>query len=530
MKYILTTLLFAAAVLCRAQSGSSGTWIVEGDVKLHGEPVSGAGVRIDGPSLLKGATTDRSGHYQVQGSFPGSYTITVQKDGTGGARPRTVNVLPGSHDQHVDIELMAEAVVSGRVLDSEKRPVPNAKVLAWVKSSKNGDVSFLSRGFESTDDTGSYRIAELGEGRYFLIAVADVLRPRKRVVAAENSPAEKPRMGTRRFSFYPGTSSWENSASLELRFGEQREGLDIAFEKTAIYCMFANVSSPSAVTGTAQTASLAVYAPIGSTFLQVAQGPIREGEALEICGLPPGGYKAVARTYDTVSKKATAFAKTEFMIAKRDVDLGTLRPVVLTTLRGSVTVKDAPRESQLPVGVTVTLDVKNRPITFGENRSGRVERTGQFSIEGAFVDDYSLTVTGLPEGYYVQMAQQQGRDVLRNSLRTDGAELRVVLGADGAVVSGQAVDQKNQPVPDAIVALMAEGQESGLVQQCDQRGQFKFASGVRPGRYRVIALSGLLAGEEQETDAIKSQLVHAMTVDLAPRQQATLSLTVRAAR
>ncbi|MBI5281487.1 MAG: carboxypeptidase regulatory-like domain-containing protein [Candidatus Solibacter usitatus] len=497
---------------------------------LRGAPVSTAGVRATGTSLVPGATTDSAGHYQIRGSLPGNYRLTVEKDGTGGARPRSVNVLPGSHHQHVDIELLPEAILSGKVLDAEKRPVANSAVGAWVKSSKNGHVAFLQRGFSSSDDTGSYRIAELGEGHYYLIALAEPLRPRKRQPASENAAEAKPRIGPQRFSFYPNTTSWESSVSFGVGFGEQREGLDLVLGKTPTYCVFATVSPVAGQAASAQSANLVIYVPIGASFVQVAQGSIRQGEELEVCGLPPGAYSAVAKTFDAATKKATAFAKVEFVIVKRDVDLGTLHPIPGATLSGSIAVKDSSRESSLPSGIIVTLDLKSRPIAYGENRTGRVAESGHFSVEGAFVDDYGLIVSGLPDGYYVHQALQQGRDAWRGTVRPDGGDLQVVLGADGPVVSGQATDRKNQPVEDAIVALVPEGQEFGLVQQCDQRGQFRFSSGVRPGSYRIIALSGLLAGEEQNPDAIRAHLVHASTVDLAPRQQAVLAVTVRAAR
>lgn len=522
------TIVMAATLCGAAWAQSGGTapgWSIEGSVKSGDAAASGAVIRISGPSIVGGARTDASGHYRVAGQFPGTYLLTVLKDGTGGAKPKTVVVAAGTHAHGVDFALQDEAVLAGTVIDAAKRPLSGVNVMAWARTSKGGAPAFVTKGFTETDDRGAFRVEELGAGQYLLAAVLPPLKPVRRVQPA----AETESRGSLRYTFLPGTSEWAAGSPVAVNFGDKREGLSIAFGTVPVYCAAATVRVP-APQGVAPQVSLTISAPVAASFLQVARGPVTAGEPWWVCGLPAGAYKALAVAFDAQTKKTVAFGSVEFQIGKQNIDLGPLEAVAALSLEGAVRVGGAAREEPLPEGLGIHLDLKHRSIYYGENRDTRVDGSGQFRLSGAFADDYGLQVTGLPPGFYVKAAQQDGRDALRGAVRVGGGALSVTLGNDGPVLEGRTVGREDEPAGDTPVGLISA--ESGRVYwtQSDAGGRFRFESEIPPGRYTVVALSGLLAGEEEDLEVYRRLTSSGTEVELGAGARVDRSFRVRAAR
>ena len=106
-----------------------------------------------------------------------------------------------------------------------------------------------------------------------------------------------------------------------------------------------------------------------------------------------------------------------------------------------------------------------------------------------------------------------------------------MLGADGPAIAGNAVDKDNQPVHDAIVILTSKDAPPILIsQQSDQDGRFQFNSGLPPGDYKLAALTGLVDGEAQDPEFVKTNLSDATEVTLASKGSQSVTLTVHKIR
>lgn len=494
--------------------GKSREWSVEGTVKKGEATVAGAVIRIDGAALVNGATSDSTGHFQLKGAVPGMYTISVEKEGTGGATPKSVLVAPGGDLRGLDFLLQEEVVLAGRVVDSSRHPVKGATVMAWVKSSRNGVPSFLTKGFAETDDTGSFRIDELGEGRYLLVAVLAPVRPKPHGSRAGNQQTQPASQGIPRYGFFPTSSLWESASLIDVRYGDQREGLDLVLGQTSVYCASMAVRTPPGPNGTAQTATVNLFAPVAGTFLQLGRGPVKTDDELEFCGLPAGEYKAATVTFDAQTKKATGYGKVDFRIGKRDVELGPMTAAPAVRMGGSIRIAGAAAGESVPLGLVVTLELRNRPIYYGENRTARVDQVGRFSIEGAFPDDFGLSVSGLPQGYYLREATQDGRDVLRSFVRPGAGDLTLTLGKNGPVLNGRTLDRANQVAAGAAIGLIALESGTVYIARSDALGRFQFHNGLAPGKYTLVALGGLLAGEAEDPDTYRQQASKGVSLEL----------------
>ena len=250
------------------------------------------------------------------------------------------------------------------------------------------------------------------------------------------------------------------------------------------------------------------------------------GEEFEVCDLPPGSY-VVAILAVGKDKLARLVSRT-FTVTNRDVAVGELSVGPPDRLHGRVIVSDAPADSPLPE-VRIAVGPLNRPAPFaGEGSSGHANPKGEFSIENMFADDYSLQVTGLPRGFYVKSIFQSGRDVMNEPIRP-GGDVTITLSSDGPVVAGDALDSDDRPVPKAEVMLVPRDQSSGSIVSAiaDINGKFQMQSGIAPGEYSIVALSGIYEGEDQNPEFARDQMTRATRLHLDPRENKSVTLTVR---
>ncbi len=132
--------------------------------------------------------------------------------------------------------------------------------------------------------------------------------------------------------------------------------------------------------------------------------------------------------------KVTGFADSDLGIDKRDVGIGELFPLPTVRVHGNVVVENARPEDVPPPGLVVRLAVRGRPGFGRESLTGPVD-AGEFAIEGALAGEFGLRLVGLPKGYYIREATQQGRDVLKDGVQTGRGEIRIVLRADAKTTS-----------------------------------------------------------------------------------------------
>lgn len=165
---------------------STAIWMAAVDGGMHSPP---ARVRpdADGRFALAGAMR---GRYHLWGGSPAGWTVTAV---TAGGRDITLSALElvdrGVDD--VEIRLTSRTVgVSGRVLDTEGRPVSNASVVAfpadhgrWI----DGGLSIRGMRSSRSSPAGTFTLAGLPPGPYLVAAFADgalIGWPDRRVVEA----------------------------------------------------------------------------------------------------------------------------------------------------------------------------------------------------------------------------------------------------------------------------------------------------------------------------------------------------------
>jgi hypothetical protein len=226
-------LLTASALLC-----------VAGPIAGQGTPTepaktgSVAGVVIDGKSgdgvgkavvILRhdqgggiGAITNSEGKFTLRDVDPGTYVLTVERDGyvVGRGQSPTVDVQAGQTASDVKVTLLRTGAISGRILDADGDPISGVGVV--VSATRARKDSRSGRGYATTNDRGEYRVFQIAPGEYRVSAIYapknqfDGVRMQRpaRAGAATGSEAYPT-------VFYPGTVDARQAAVVKVEPGAE---------------------------------------------------------------------------------------------------------------------------------------------------------------------------------------------------------------------------------------------------------------------------------------------------------------------
>jgi protocatechuate 3,4-dioxygenase beta subunit len=216
----------------QAQPGETktGTATVSGRVTLKGEPARGVVVILQNhntPSVYPPrARTDENGRFSFTGVAAGMYSISAvtpgyvsSEEASFGSDRRKLSLADSEKLENVDMEIKRGGVITGRIIDSQGRPVieENIRLKKFDRNNKP-QIHFpnIQNYTTGTDDRGVYRIYGLSEGRY-LVSVG--YEPGAQSVAKRR--AFYPRV------FYPNATSESEAKVIEVSEGSEATNVDI---------------------------------------------------------------------------------------------------------------------------------------------------------------------------------------------------------------------------------------------------------------------------------------------------------------
>jgi carboxypeptidase family protein len=174
------------------------------------------------PSERQGstATTDAEGRYRISGLPDGKFSVKVESatfvpDKQGGGNTRTVVLDDNDEAKNIDFSLVRGGVITGRITDSQGRPVI-AKSVRLQMVNEQGQKRDHNAPFGTdmylTDDRGVYRLFGLTPGRY--------------IVSSGSSTWGN--IG-RKFptTYYPGVAGEDQATIIEVKGGSEATGIDI---------------------------------------------------------------------------------------------------------------------------------------------------------------------------------------------------------------------------------------------------------------------------------------------------------------
>jgi protocatechuate 3,4-dioxygenase beta subunit len=230
---------FGRASLAQAQKEPGS---ITGSVKRDGKPAPGVTVmatptvsdpakaveQMLSPSASIKATTDSEGAYKLEGLAPGKYTVSPSASpliSATGASTTEVTVSEGATTEGIDFALSLGGVITGKITDSEGRPVIAERILLKpLEKREPGSIAGSIAGMfgdrmYSTDDRGIYRIYGLRPGRYIVSTGKD----------SDVMPAFLSKHPKRVQTFYPGVTDETKATPIQVTAGGEVTGVDIQF-------------------------------------------------------------------------------------------------------------------------------------------------------------------------------------------------------------------------------------------------------------------------------------------------------------
>ncbi len=176
-------MLLILAAVCAAQAPPSGSIAGVVTARGTGEPVAEVPVmtfinaRWSNGTIFMSAEskdvrvfTDAHGRYKLGDLPPGTYRVSVRaKDSFTASGEKTVTLGAGQ-DVTIDFSVPQHGVITGRVIDQNKEPVPNARVSLVSKAYGAGGVGYYVRNIAMADDQGQYTMQRVEAGQPYLLA------------------------------------------------------------------------------------------------------------------------------------------------------------------------------------------------------------------------------------------------------------------------------------------------------------------------------------------------------------------------
>ena len=307
---------------------------VEGDVvdSTTGAPIAGAQVAFNTADAAKPiATTDLAGHFRLTGSLPSGETLLVRHLGFIMSGPQ-VHYELGANYVKVRLELVPEAVISGKLEDEDGFSVAGAAVCAVRYSLVKGQPIPQREQLAISDGLGEYRIAGLPPGRYYIRAAA-----RDSNWDSRYSP-----------EFYPGTPDPRESDLVVVHTGQQRGDVNFHLTKSEGVSLAGRVLTPAGAHAPRQVTLQRQDFVDLTTFTYT---PVEPDGSFLFRHVHPGSYTLRYLAASNSPKAGELWAEQAIQVGSSDVRGVTLalQPATLQDVSGALVFQDSSKPAPLSV-------------------------------------------------------------------------------------------------------------------------------------------------------------------------------------
>jgi hypothetical protein len=516
----------------------TGHGVIEGtvvDAATH-EPLKKAKVTIGVPRQTPPtAFTDASGRFVFRELPAGGYWLSVSRSGYNQAQDAfgadsNLQISLGADEtkKGVEIALVPDGTISGRVLNEDGLPVRNCSVTAVQPGYEQGR-RVLRRVADGTgtDDKGGYRVSGLAPGRYYLFVHCRAELP----AAHPLLPRGDPRTPHENYvpQFYGGGLDPATATRLAVAAGAGLDGIDFEIRRTRAFALRGSITTADPE-GFPDNVNVILYPanPLLRNVMQFgAASTNTHSRTFQIRSVVPGSYRLIA------------FSRSEghSAYAERMVEVGAAPPGPIdlaltagTDLKGSVQfdAEDHPPQYE---NAQIVLVARERSGYMPQPR-GEINKDGTFTLASVVPGHWRLMLRAFGYVKSLSLAGQQ----------LSPYDFQIPPGATGPlhVLMGL----KMAEISVTVTGLSGRGQASVLVypEDLDRLGagleQVTMGSGqlgignLPPGRYRLLAtdapnlwnleqrpdLLQAIEGSTQAIDVPEGGRVSA-TVELVPREE-----------
>jgi hypothetical protein len=507
--------------------------------------------------------TDRNGKFVFRNVAPGSYRIAAARNGYArqeygqrvfGGPGRVLTIAAGHGVESLTILLTPAGTVTGVVRDPSGEAVTGLEVqLLRQVYTATGQRTFVTAGTDRTNDRGEYRVFWVTPGRYRLV-VHPTGYARGVAIAGRAGPNE---IVENRFppTYYPGVIDFSQASLIEVRPGEELNGVDVSVSSQNLFRVRGRVIDPT--TGRPpRTASVTIVPRASATPVAVfgSASPYNPTDGtFELRDVPPGTYwvratvtaasadsvltaNAAGRTLaDVFTESITADRRVVQIaadVASADVDGLVITVGAGTSIRGRLR---AEGQSLAALGNLDRLQVTLRSVTAGSasNPHRPMNADGAFRLDNVSPGDYFTTVQPMPPGYYVKAARLDQMDALEQPLAISGpvsGSLDVVLSRAAGRIDGTVVDGRGQGVPGVQAVLVPAPRlrwrfDLFRTATTDNAGRFSL-TGIPPGDYSLFSWEALESFAYFDEDVLRQSNGAGASVRVAESSAASIQVTI----
>ena len=551
-------------VVVRAGTGESLANAQVTLIRAVASATAARGASDDETSNTAQTITDRNGRFAFKSIAPGSYRIIAARNGYArqeygqrvfGGPGRVVTIAAGHSVETITIGLTPAGTVSGAVRDLSGEAITGLQVqLLRQVYNASGQRTFVTAGTDQTDDRGEYRVFWVTPGRYLLVVSPSAAA---RAVASVGAQSVN-EVQENRFppTFFPGTIDVAQASPIDVRPGEELNGIDVSVSRQALYRIRGKVIDPR--TGQPPRTASVTIVPRGSAAPPVAlfgsASPYNPSDgSFELRDVAPGAYwvraTVTAASADSIltanaAGRSLADIFTESVNADRrvvqvaadvagsDVDGLMITVAAGASIRGRLRVEG---QALAALGNLDRLQVTLRAATTGtsSNRHRPVSADGVFRLDNVSPGEYFATVQPLPEGYYVKEARLDQLDALQQPLVISGpvsGTLDVVLSRAAGRIDGTVTDSRGQGVPGVQAVLVPTPRlrwRFDLFRTATTDGTGRFSlSGIPPGDYSLFAWEALQSFAYFDDDVLRQSETAATSVRIVESSTATVQVTL----
>lgn len=487
--------IFSIAIMASAQSTPSKEpgATISGKVTIKGQGAPGVIVTLRQNDRSSGGreysgpkgVSDNDGNYRIENVPPGNYRIMPAAKAfvspEGSEREKILIVNKGDTIEHVDFTLIRGAVITGKVIDAEGRPIVEEWVSVFTVPD-NRTVTVLNNSM--TDDRGFYRIYGLPAGRY-------------RVGAGRGEDSFSgglPRPYRR--TYHPSVSDPAQATVVEVDEGSELKDVDIMFTRTvSTYTVRGRI-----VDG--ETGQPLANVDYGITRHEERGSSSRSGGYVtnsrgefKLENLAPGKYSI---PISNSRENDLRFDETPFEIVDHDVNDLVIKATKGGSISGVVVFEGLDDKTRQQIGRSwIGVSIEGAPNrSLGSN--AEVREDGTFSIRGVAAGTASFYLFGRGESVRVDRVERDGVIQSRGVAIKDREHVtgvRVTVQYGNASLRGK-IEVENGTLPadgrfyvwakllGADPAMRFSG--SNMRPQIDARGQFVI-EGLTAGTYEIEA-------------------------------------------
>jgi hypothetical protein len=424
----LSMLLLVASSPCGAQTPQNDirprTASIGGRVTISGAPAANALVmvievdpqdlwfhQISPQDAVIKARTDSDGRYRVSGLAAGAYIVYALSKAyvRSKASSGSIAIDDGESRDDVDIPLVRGGVITGRVIDTEGRPLIASSIRLWSidedREFDTGDWLMML-----TDDRGIYRIYGLSAGRYIISAGGERTSNR----AGRKYPQ----------TFYPDAAEMDQAKIIEINEGGEVTGIDIRLgvDKNTYYAATGRVLDSETGQPLPQVelrCKIASSGDYGKIALTDDEGRFK------FTGLSSGRYELdllkQREIFGEIGNKEYFSEKSRFDVGDSDVNGLEIRAIRGSTISGTVVIEGAhdPAIKAILQQVAVAISVSGERGADGSRIVDNGDGIANITGDGAF------RVTGLPPGMAsIDLDGNQSGIFSIKRIERDGIEIR----------------------------------------------------------------------------------------------------------